>query len=383
MTVTPNNTTNNTMRQIQMNASDKTENTTGIIVPHKTNECLYLSQPDEQLLLQSNNEDPMKYLEQVNSYRLLDEGEGEGEDLLDNGDLLNAPLLSLVVSNKNDTTPPWWKWKIPSENKSRFYSLLFIVPLLLLTLMCMIATIHPVPCSGNDYDDDDITPNPEPSNRTFYARQCATKLSNSNINPSSPQDTAVQWFISGQGRYIPIPTLDDCVWSTTFAAFYALITIRESLHITPWKSYTSIIINVSDACHHWTRIGCNDDNTIITNLHLNHANLTGTIPNEISLLQNIQRLELYSNNIHGSIPPSLGKMKLQYLYFHHTNISGSVPKALGELTHLQELLLDHTSLVGSVPDGVCALRGEDLHLLHADCEGVAPRVSCSCCDACY
>ncbi|GFP79032.1 somatic embryogenesis receptor kinase 2, partial [Phtheirospermum japonicum] len=70
-----------------------------------------------------------------------------------------------------------------------------------------------------------------------------------------------------------------------------------------------------------------------------------------STTNGVERVDIQSANLSGSLVPDLGKLdKLQYLEIYNNNISGSIPKELGQLTNLVSLDLYNNSLTGSIPE---------------------------------
>ncbi len=88
----------------------------------------------------------------------------------------------------------------------------------------------------------------------------------------------------------------------------------------------------------------------VTNLSLNHNQLTGSIPTELGHLTNLSYLSLNYNQLTGSIPTELGHLtNLSYLSLNHNQLTGSIPTELGHLTNLSYLSLNHNQLTGSIP----------------------------------
>jgi len=90
----------------------------------------------------------------------------------------------------------------------------------------------------------------------------------------------------------------------------------------------------------------------------------------------IDKIDMESNNLEGTIPKSLGKMrKLRILDLGRNNmLTGAIPKELGELIHLRQLYLDGTKLTGNVPREVCGLMSGKLYVIYIDTN----KVSCEC-----
>ena len=77
--------------------------------------------------------------------------------------------------------------------------------------------------------------------------------------------------------------------------------------------------------------------------------LTGSIPDTIGQLINLQALYLYGNQLTGSIPDLSGLTSLQYLYLNDNQLTGSIPDLSG-LESLVELALYNNQLTGYIPD---------------------------------
>lgn len=139
----------------------------------------------------------------------------------------------------------------------------------------------------------------------------------------------------------------------------------------------------------------------ITTLFLSCNKLSGTIPEYLHLMRNLQSFWLKWNDISGTIPFSIGNMtRLNEIIFSNNRISGSIPESLGELKVLQSLDLARNYLTGTVPRALGGL--EQLNLLDMahnningsvnflcvnktivdfkmDCES---KVQCDCCSDC-
>mmetsp|Transcript_23747 Transcript_23747/g.28010 ORF Transcript_23747/g.28010 Transcript_23747/m.28010 type:complete len:394 (+) Transcript_23747:108-1289(+) len=208
----------------------------------------------------------------------------------------------------------------------------------------------------------------------------------------SPQVKAIDWFVAGPGRPIPI-NVNTCPNDEIFTNLYSLQILKFSANIINiWGEDDGggvEISSMSQICH-WNRIACDEHDNHITRLHLSDLDgMKGTIPAEIALLSQLVHLEMYDNpGLVGNLPPAFSKLtNLEYLYVHHTSIGGTIPSSLGALVNLEELFMEDTKLKGSIPDEICSLRKNGtLKLLHADCKGEKPVMMCtfpSCCTNCY
>ncbi|KAJ0718223.1 putative non-specific serine/threonine protein kinase [Helianthus annuus] len=90
-------------------------------------------------------------------------------------------------------------------------------------------------------------------------------------------------------------------------------------------------------------------------LDLSDNKLTGSVP---TFLGNLTKLELYYNQFSGSIPESLGRLTgLTYLDLQSNLLTGSIPESLRRLTGLTYLDLQSNLLTGSIPESLGRLTG--------------------------
>jgi hypothetical protein len=222
-------------------------------------------------------------------------------------------------------------------------------------------------------------------------------------DPHSPRFRAAMWFMNGAGREMEIPSAcqdsDITMLEDDFWQLYGILAIRETLQIPDpsWYQHDPPIRNgIADICnansknnqqqqppqsHPWARITCAASNHFhgdhqppqlhaqspkITKLSLNHANLTGTLPPEMSMLRHLTSLQVYSNpDVVGTIPESWSELSsLQVLALQQTSLAGTMPSPLARgWSHLQSLLLDGTHMTGTIPEEFCHLpKLETIHI---------------------
>lgn len=88
-------------------------------------------------------------------------------------------------------------------------------------------------------------------------------------------------------------------------------------------------------------------------LQLDNNELSGTIPNTLQYLTKLSILNLTANKLTGTIPSSLGNlMSLQNLGLGNNQLTGAIPSSLGNLSKLSELTLSANKLSGSIPNSI-------------------------------
>ncbi|MFK7809184.1 MAG: immunoglobulin domain-containing protein, partial [Saprospiraceae bacterium] len=108
--------------------------------------------------------------------------------------------------------------------------------------------------------------------------------------------------------------------------------------------------DLSDNVCEWFGITLNADGRVIE-IELNNSGLTGPLPEDLTLLTELQVLRLSDNCLTGSIPASFGGFSELYtLWLDGNEFVGSLPDELCGLTSLQSLFLDENNLTGTVPE---------------------------------
>ena len=91
----------------------------------------------------------------------------------------------------------------------------------------------------------------------------------------------------------------------------------------------------------------------LTTLYLHGNQLTGPIPSEIGGLENLTRLYLQHNQLTGFIPTEIGELaNLSWLYLGDNQLTGSIPEEIGELTNLRRFNLEYSQLSGAIPESL-------------------------------
>ncbi|KAK9119329.1 hypothetical protein Scep_017422 [Stephania cephalantha] len=91
----------------------------------------------------------------------------------------------------------------------------------------------------------------------------------------------------------------------------------------------------------------------LSELQLSFNNLTGSIPPQIGKLKSLTYLGFSENKFHGLIPSTIRNLtNLLFLKLNGNQISGTIPNELFHLSQLQFLYLDHNQLVGSIAPSI-------------------------------
>ena len=129
------------------------------------------------------------------------------------------------------------------------------------------------------------------------------------------------------------------------------LTELESLRLG-WNQLTGGLENLEDLIQ-------------LKNIYLYSNQLTGSIPENIGNLRALESLNLGSNQLTGSIPESLGNLTaLTGLYLGNNQFTGELPESIGNLISLEGLDLSRNQLSGSIPGNIGNLT--ELEILYLD-----------------
>jgi len=138
-------------------------------------------------------------------------------------------------------------------------------------------------------------------------------------------------------------------------------TIRVSTNdYTYYEKSYAIGVEMVDECE-WEGVTCgstttlggsvnNNSGTVVKELRFGSSRFTGTIPSEITLLQQLKILDLSNNQLQGPIPESLYSIKeLHKLYLYQNQLTGTISKQITNWYNMTHLHLSHNELSGSIP----------------------------------
>ncbi len=93
-----------------------------------------------------------------------------------------------------------------------------------------------------------------------------------------------------------------------------------------------------------------DSSGRVSQINLYTNNLTGTLPSSLGYLTHLTSISLHINAIGGEIPTSIGNLKnLTNLDLGENSFTGTIPDSLASLTKLTQLDLSSNQLTGSIP----------------------------------
>jgi Leucine-rich repeat (LRR) protein len=140
----------------------------------------------------------------------------------------------------------------------------------------------------------------------------------------------------------------------------ALVDLYNGTNGPEWKNHTNWL--AKEPVSTWYGVGVT--NARVTSLDLFFNNLSGTIPSSIGNLVNLSYLDLPWNNLSGPIPSSIGNLgNLTKLYLYNNQLSGTIPASISNCRNLRYLWLFGNQLSGSIPASIGNLENlEDLDL---------------------
>ncbi|XP_044491719.1 leucine-rich repeat protein 1-like isoform X5 [Mangifera indica] len=99
----------------------------------------------------------------------------------------------------------------------------------------------------------------------------------------------------------------------------------------------------------WFHVTCDSENRV-SRLELYMNNLVGSVPQELGGLKSLISLDLYHNNLTGPIPSSLSNLSnLKFLRLNGNKLTGRIPRELTKLGSLKILDVSNNDLCGTIP----------------------------------
>ncbi|PRP84455.1 putative Leucine-rich repeat receptor protein kinase EXS precursor [Planoprotostelium fungivorum] len=135
-------------------------------------------------------------------------------------------------------------------------------------------------------------------------------------------------------------------------------------------------INDSNQFCSFSNIVCDDEYRVLF-LYFVNNNMTGSLPESLGTLTNLQFLAIIGNpGLTGEIPSSISQLiQLYYLDLSFNDFIGEIPAGLGNLSLAENVYLNNNALTGSIPRSLCGLTSvRELSLNHNDLSGKVPDI---------
>jgi Leucine-rich repeat (LRR) protein len=184
-------------------------------------------------------------------------------------------------------------------------------------------------------------------------------------NESSSQSRALDWIAKIDRRRSRVRRMSQR---------FALATIYYATSGTKWKRDDGWLNATENECK-WFGCTCTENGTIV-DLTLELNGLSGTLPNELSLLSELRLLQFADNEeVKGPLTPEIGKLSaLQILDFSGTSISGRLPTEIGRLAQLTGFYVGRSLVSGVIPTEIGLLASiTELDLFGTRMVGSIPR----------
>ena len=179
-----------------------------------------------------------------------------------------------------------------------------------------------------------------------YSQLCGISQISFSGNDELPDGGSADFF---ENNFCANGQACEQVCSPDFDALMALYTSTGGANWTNNTGWAEGAAGTDcDVCD-WEGITCNSNGRVIT-INLGNNNLTGTIPNEIGQLTELDRLALSSNSLSGPIPSVIGSLsKLRRISLNDNALTGGIPPELGMLPNALVFNLYNNNLGGTIP----------------------------------
>jgi Leucine-rich repeat (LRR) protein len=183
--------------------------------------------------------------------------------------------------------------------------------------------------------------------------------------PQNPQWDAAVWLSNFDGDSTAEPEdVVDLRQRYALATFYFATSGREWTRALYWLENTPVCewaqslsgegdetITVGVGCK--CRQGGPCDPDTVKQLFLPGIGLKGSIPREIGLLTDLEKIDLYSNDLNAAIPDDMQYLeKLGSLVLYDNLLSGEIPEWIGSLSDLATINLAKNKFEGGVPSSL-------------------------------
>jgi len=163
------------------------------------------------------------------------------------------------------------------------------------------------------------------------------------------------------------PCIEDLPACSEFPDYIPLMQFYDSANGRDWTNHTGWVDgrqgNNCTYCD-WEGVSCDENNRVIEiNFNINH--LTGELSNTLTDLTNLQNLILHRNFISGTIPIEFGLFEnLQILNLMNNELFGNIPNSIVDIESLVELYLNENDLTGILPSQIGNLTNLEVFYVH-------------------
>lgn len=124
-----------------------------------------------------------------------------------------------------------------------------------------------------------------------------------------------------------------------------------SIQVAGYESSSNAWLTSESECS-WGGLGCNEDKFIVR-IEMEQNGVAGTLPYELSRLQNLRNLVLEEGILTGTIPTQLGELQLlEQIDLNFNLIGGPIPEELYSLTNLRQMDLNDNELTGTISTAI-------------------------------
>lgn len=156
----------------------------------------------------------------------------------------------------------------------------------------------------------------------------------------------------------PMPLSTSILNETQVLQRYAITVLDLSLHESLSLSRGPVTgYPLTDECT-WVGVTCGDNATeanygSITEIRWMNRSMTGTIPEEIRLLTNLEYFDIGENRVKGPINEGIFELSnLSQLYLHQNQLTGTLSESFSKLPKLFKFLAYDNQLTGPIPKGL-------------------------------
>jgi hypothetical protein len=245
-----------------------------------------------------------------------------------------------------------------------------------------VPTLEPYPPmpSTNVTDAPSSQESVESASPTFQETEVMQLLVNNSLDdgealssPGTPQNEAYQWLQTN--AFLNVYTDNQILQRYALAVFF-----YSTNGPTTWDPVIRDDGWLTDApeCEWGSTANNQCTDGVYTSLTLDFVGVSGTIPDELSLLTSMQRFSVRTSEealiaIGGEIPESMGRLTdIQTIRLNNQNLEGPIPQSVSLMTNLRVLVLSGNSLTGNIPAGLANTQGTTINLDGNELAGQIP-----------